>query len=120
MSRTADRLYAMGFRLVDDGKGGFAKADIGGGVTLFIEKWKAGRWRCSASMAGMKSETLASFASATSGDPVSAAEECLLAALARLGRRKTALEDEARRLGNALEAVETVRAKAHKLDKGEK
>jgi hypothetical protein len=114
MSRTADRLYAMGFRLMD--KGGFAKADIGGGVTLFIEKWNRGRWRCSASMAGMKSETITAFASATSSDPVSAAEECLLAALARLGRRKTALEDEARRLGNALEAVEAARTKNHKKE----
>ena len=109
MSRTADRLYAMGFRLMD--KGGFAKADIGGGVTLFIEKWKAGRWRCSASMASMKSETLAAFASATSGDPVSAAEECLLAAMARLGRKRNALEDEARRIEKAMDAIEEMKSK---------
>lgn len=116
MSRTADRLYAMGFRLVDDGKGGFAKAELGNDVCLFIEQMKKGLWRCRAAMPMTGRRAVASFATFSAERPDEAADGCLLAAMAKLGRRKTSLEDEARRLGNALEAVEVARTKNHKKE----
>lgn len=111
MSKDVEQLYAMGFRLVDGE--GFAKADLGEGVCLIIERLKCGGgWRCKAAMPAMKGKCVPGFAVFTATNPASAAEGCVLAALAKLAVRRETYETEVRRLGRAMGILEGAKRKA--------
>lgn len=113
MSKDADQLYAMGFRLVE-GEKGFAKAEMAEGVCLLLEKLKCGGWRCKAAMPAMKGKCVPGFAVFTAGSPSEAAKGCLMAAQAKLAYRKSAYETEAARLGRAMGILEGAKQKTQR------